>query len=238
MCSPISVSSACPVSRQMNMQFARCWFQWKSTCIWMSGHILKRNLKRGQNTFPLSLQSNSLSSCTVPYLFKEEWTRVGKAARKTRALGNLHEAEAPGEPLAVLLASVPQPWLLGLERWSSKCSWDFPRQRAAQPQIIEQPPVKNTECYQSAFMWVPWKGFGARRGWGLWRSKGETGQEKLLSVFWVTLGDHGDVYSQLRAERPLVQINVLSRSGSLSTRQLPLIWSKEVTARTHISNCN
>lgn len=33
-------------------------------CVWMSGHILKRNRTSGQNTFPLPVQSNSPSSCT------------------------------------------------------------------------------------------------------------------------------------------------------------------------------
>lgn len=201
-------------------------------------HFKKKSQKGTKHLPPFcAIQQLEFLSCglsLVPYLFKEECTRVGKAARKTWALGTPHGTEAPGEPLlsssplfpalAAGLGALEQDVLLGLPPAASSPASD---NRAATGEEHRMLSV--------SFLWVPWKGFGARGcGGRQWRSKGETGQEKLLSVFWVTRGDHGDIYSQPRAEEPLVQINVLSTSGRLSIRQLPLMWSKEVTAHARL----
>lgn len=132
-------------------------------------HFKKKSQKGTKHLPPFcAIQQLEFLSCglsLVPYLFKEECTRVGTAARKTWALGTPHGTEAPGEPLlsssplfpalAAGLGALEQDVLLGLPPAASSPASD---NRAATGEEHRMLSV--------SFLWVPWKGFGARGGDG------------------------------------------------------------------------
>lgn len=162
-------------------------------CIWMSGHIFKKNSQKRTEDFP--------PSCTVQWLeflytlwalcrafFNKEWTWAWKAARTAGLQGpawNTCPRRASSHPplsLSQSLAAGPgvlQPRvLLGLPPSSEEKPVLDNR-----PATGEEHRMLSVSSYAGALERL--------RGWGGGGSQGEIGQEKMLSVFWVTLGGGG-----------------------------------------------
>lgn len=87
MYSPISKNTACPVSRQKNMQFAGCWLKWKSgrvheclvTVLKRKPQRLTKYLPFDYTTQQLQFLSNQQAPCCISWREKEPvWTTARK----------------------------------------------------------------------------------------------------------------------------------------------------------------
>lgn len=169
--------------------------------IWMSGHILKRNLKSWQNTSPLSIQSNSLSSCipAKPYaifLIKNEPMYEKQPGRlwlygSARNKCPMRASSCSSTPL------FQNPWLLVFEWCSNGCSWDFHPAARSSPVLDHNRPATGEEYrmlsvsfYIGALERV-WGGGGEqRRDW--------VGEYAIPCQFpELYRRDHKDIYSKL-----------------------------------------
>lgn len=196
MCNAISINSACPMSSQMNTQFACCWLKGKCVNVYECLVIFKKEISKADKISSPFLYSPTAWGLVhplslMPHLFNKECV---KSSQEDFGFMDLHEMNAPWELLPAPPLLFQNPWLLVFERCSNRSSWDFYAAVRRSPVSDHNRPATGENVISQLLHWCLGKGLRVggreqRRNW--------VGEDAVLCQFPELHGNHRDIYSEL-----------------------------------------
>ena len=172
MCNPISINSACPMSSQMNMQFACCWLKGKCVNVYECLVIFKKGISKADKISSPFLYSPTAwvlvhPLSLMPHLFNKECV---KSSQEDFGFMDLHEMNAPWEFLPAPPLLFQNPWLLVFEWCSNRSSWDFHATVRRSPVSDHNRPATGENVISQLLHWCLGKGLRVggreqRRNW-------------------------------------------------------------------------